>query len=289
MNYDERIKFDYAQVGGVQLHYATAGEGEKLVILLHGFPETWYSWRHQIVALSEEYTVVAPDMRGYNLSDKPARVEDYDMDKLVDDITNLIHHLGHEKAAVIGHDWGAGVAWAIGQNQPEILWKLGALQVPPIAVWRKNQTLKQLFASWYMFFLQIPYLPEYLLRLNDFSLLENALKNSTVENGIFTDETIAEYKKSWSEPFALTAMINYYRANILKRIFGSSLNEKKITTPALFIYGEKDHAVMPETVKNIGEFVDAPFEEYFIPNSGHWVQQETPETVTQILREFLAE
>ena len=90
------IKFDYAQIGGVKLHYATAGNGEKLVVLLHGFPEFWYSWRHQIKALSGEYTIVAPDLRGYNLSDKPTRVEDYSIDKLVDDVTGLIRHFGRE-------------------------------------------------------------------------------------------------------------------------------------------------------------------------------------------------
>ena len=286
---NEDTKFDYAQIGGVRLHYATAGEGEKLVVLLHGFPEFWYSWRHQIAALSDEYTVVAPDMRGYNLSDKPPSVEDYQIDKLVDDVGGLIRHFGREKAAVIGHDWGAGVAWAVAAKHPEFLWKLGALQVPPIAVWRKNQTFRQFLASWYMFFFQIPRLPEWLMSRNDYAPLVKALKGSTAQSGVFTDRDIAEYKKSWSEPRALTSALNYYRANILKRLFGKSSPEAKIKVPTLFIYGEKDTAVLPETVKGIGEFIDAPFEEFFIPDAGHWVQQEAAETVTQILREFLAE
>src|SRR5688572_19980100 len=111
-DYEDKIKFDFAQIGGVRLHYATAGEGEKLVVLLHGFPEFWYSWRHQLVDLSDEYTVVAPDMRGYNLSDKPAGTQDYAVEKLVDDTVGLIRHFGRRQAAVIGHDWGAAVAWA---------------------------------------------------------------------------------------------------------------------------------------------------------------------------------
>src|SRR5258705_9690164 len=113
------IKFEYADVGEVKLHYATAGGGEKLVVLLHGFPEFWYSWRHQLVALSDEYTVVAPDLRGYNLSDKPANKVDYEIDHLVGDIVGLIRHFGREKAAVIGHDWGASVAWAVALKKPE--------------------------------------------------------------------------------------------------------------------------------------------------------------------------
>lgn len=285
----ENIKFDYAQIGAVQLHYATAGDGDKLVVLLHGFPESWYSWRHQIAALSDEYTVVAPDMRGYNLSDKPENVSDYRLDKLIDDVTGLINHFGRENAAVIGHDWGAAVAWGIGQKHPEYLWKLGALQVPPVSVWRKNLTLRQFLASWYMFFFQLPFLPEFYLKQNDYAALENALRNTTLEKGVFTDADIAAYKKGWREPFALTAMINYYRANILGRFFGNSGSSKKITVPTVFIYGEHDQAVLPETVKGIGDFVDAEYEEFHIPTSAHWVQQEASDAVTEILRDFLAD
>ncbi len=286
---DSKIKFNYAQIGAVRLHYATVGDGEKLVILLHGFPEFWYSWRHQLVALSDEYTVVAPDMRGYNLSDKPEKVADYEIDNLVNDVCGLIRHFGRGNAAVIGHDWGASVAWAMAAKEPEYLWKLGALQVPPVAVWQKNQTFRQFLASWYMFFFQIPVLPEFIFERKDFTALENALKNTTAEKNIFTDEDIAQYKKAWSEPFALTAMVNYYRANILKRFFTKADIQKKITVPTVFIYGERDHAVLPETVKGISEFIDAPFEEFRIPDSAHWVQQEAADAVTEILREFLAE
>ena len=285
----KKIKHDYAQIGSIKLHYATAGEGDRLVILLHGFPEFWYSWRHQINALSENFKVVAPDMRGFNLSDKPRNVSDYEIDKLVDDVNGLIRYFGYKNAAVIGHDWGASVAWALAQKHPESLWKLGALQVPPVQIWKKNQTLKQFLASWYMFFFQIPALPEFLFRRNDYAALENALKNSTAEKDVFTGADIAEYKKAWSEPFALTAMLNYYRANILKRFFSKTENAPKIKIPTVFIYGEQDTAVLPETVKGVGEMIDAPFEEFYIPTSGHWVQQEAADAVTEILREFLNE
>ena len=282
-----KINFDYAQIGGVNLHYAKAGDGEKLVILLHGFPEFWYSWRRQITALSDEYTVVAPDMRGYNLSDKPANVSDYQIDKLIDDVTGLIRHFGREQAAIVGHDWGASVAWATAQKYPEYVWKLCALQVPPISVWKKNQTVKQFLASWYMFFFQIPRLPEWLMSRNDFAILAEGLKNSTAEQGVFSAEDIGEYKKAWSEPTALTSAINYYRANILKRLFSKQSTEEKIKVPTLFIYGEKDTAVLPESVQGIGEVIDAPYQEIRIPDAGHWVQQEAAEIVTDSLREFL--
>ena len=128
------IRHGYAQVGDVRLHYAECGEGERLVLLLHGFPECWYSWRRQLPALGERYHVVAPDMRGYNLSDKPSRVEDYKINLLVDDVLGLIRHFGAREAAVVGHDWGAAVAWAVAQHYPDYVWKLASLQVPPPAV-----------------------------------------------------------------------------------------------------------------------------------------------------------
>jgi pimeloyl-ACP methyl ester carboxylesterase len=289
MNIDPRITFGYAQVGGVNLHYAKAGSGERFVLLLHGFPEFWYSWRHQLSALSDEYTVVAPDMRGFNLSDKPKAVSDYETDKLVDDITGLIRHLGREKAAVIGHDWGATVAWSIAMKNPEYLWKLGALQVPPISVWRKNQSLKQLLASWYMFFFQIPALPEYLFQLNDYAALEKSLRESTAERGVFSDEDIAEYKKAWSEAGVLSGMLSYYRANIVKRFLSRREDPPKIKVPTLFIYGEQDKAVLPQTVAGVGDLIDAPYRELRIPACGHWVQQEARDEVTAALREFLNE
>lgn len=282
------IEFGYAQIGSVNLHFAKAGQGEKLVILLHGFPEFWYSWRHQIAALSDEYTVVAPDLRGYNLSDKPPLIADYSMDKLVDDVIGLIHYFGHEKAAIIGHDWGAAIAWAVAAEYPQNVSKLVAMQIPPVSVWRKNQTFKQLLASWYIFFFQIPVLPEYILRQNDFFKLADALRNTTVQDGVFTEDDIAEYKKAWREPFALTAMLNYYRANFSMFIIRQSEPETKIKVPTVFIYGEKDSAVLPETVKGVGEAIDAPFEEFRIPDSAHWVQNEAKDRVNAILQDFLA-
>lgn len=285
----KKIKEDYAQIGSVRLHYATAGTGDRLVILLHGFPEFWYSWRHQINDLSEDYTVVAPDMRGYNLSDKPRRTADYEIDRLIDDVLGLIHHFGREKAAVIGHDWGAAIAWALAQKHPETLWKLGALQVPPASVWRKNMSFKQFLASWYMFFFQLPRIPEWLLSRNDFEFPAGVLQNTTARPGVFTSADIDEYKKSWREEFALTGMLNYYRANFWRRFTSRRDDAPKIKVPMLFIYGEQDTAILRETVTGIGDAVDAPFEEFFIPSSGHWVQQEEPETVSQIIKDFLAE
>jgi pimeloyl-ACP methyl ester carboxylesterase len=227
-------------------------------------------------------------MRGYNLSDKPSKINDYSIDKLVDDVTGLIRHFGRDQAVIVGHDWGAAVAWAVALKHPEYVSKLVAMQVPPASVWRKNQTLKQFLASWYMFFFQIPALPEWLLSRNDYALLENALRNTTAEKDVFQFDDIVAYRKSWREAFALTGMLNYYRANVIRRFISKSDSDEKIKVPTIFIYGEKDQAVLPETVKGVGEAVEAPFEEFRIPYSGHWVQNEAKDTVNEILRDFLA-
>lgn len=285
----ENLKLDYAQIGGVRLHYATAGTGEKLVILLHGFPEFWYSWRHQIEFLSADFTVVAPDLRGYNLSDKPQAVGEYKTDKLVDDVTGLIRHFGRDKAFIVGHDWGAGVAWQVALRQPAYVEKIACLQVPPPAAWRKNAGFAQLLTSWYMFVFQLPRFPEWLLSRDDFAGLTRVLRGLTTKP-IFDSAAVAEYKKAWSEDGALTGMVNYYRANLAKfySFDSKTKNEpQKITAPTLFIYGEKDKAVLPSTTRNIERFIDAPYSELRIADAGHWIHQECPNDVNEVLLDFL--
>jgi pimeloyl-ACP methyl ester carboxylesterase len=293
INLDSSIRHGYAQIGGVRLHYAERGSGGRLVILLHGFPECWYSWRHQLMALGERYTVVAPDMRGYNLSDKPARVEDYKINLLVDDVLGLVRHFGHEQAAIVGHDWGAGISWAVAQMHPEYVWKLVAMQVPPIAAWRANMTLRQALRSWYMLFFQLPRVPEWLMSAKDYAFVERTFKKTVARPGTFTDTDIAVYKKALREPGALTAAINYYRANtfslFLKRNRGQEeISDGRIRVPTLFIYGEQDHAVMPETVRDVKSYIDAPYREVRIKQSAHWVQNEAVEEVNAALQSFLA-
>ena len=281
------IKFDYAQIGGVKLHYATSGDGERLVVLLHGFPEFWYSWRHQLAALGDEFTVVAPDLRGYHWSDKPAHVADYKLEKLVDDVLGLIRHFRHEKAAIVGHDWGAAIAWSIAENHPEAVSKLVCMQVPPMSVWVRNLTFRQALASWHMYFFQIPVLPELIFRQGDFALAERLFRRLAADPEFFSAEEIEKYKDAWREPGALTAAINYYRANTLD-LFFKRRESGKIKVPTLFIYGEKDSAILPETVRNVKEAVEAEYEEVRIPDSGHWVQQEAADAVNDTLLEFLS-
>jgi epoxide hydrolase 4 len=288
------IRHDYADVNGVRLHYAECGAtNDRLVVLLHGFPECWYSWRHQLPVLGEHYHVVAPDMRGYNLSDKPAGVGNYRMDFLVEDVVGLIRFFGKHKAAIVAHDWGAGVAWALAQRHPEVVSKLVAMQVPPPAAWRANFTFRQLRHSWYMFFFQLPRLPEWWASANDFARVEKMYKETSFSPSAFTDEDISVYREALRQPGALTCSLNYYRANVFRSLFRGGVETRddrngRIRVPTLFVYGERDVAIIPDTVRGVGRFVDAPYREVRIPDSGHWVQNEAIEEVNNALLEFLA-
>jgi pimeloyl-ACP methyl ester carboxylesterase len=286
------ITHGYAAVNGIRLHYAESGSADDLVILLHGFPEFWYAWQKQLIALSENFHVVAPDMRGYNLSDKPARVEDYRIDKTAADVIGLIDHFGAKQAAIVGHDWGAGVAWAIAQKHPERVSKLAVLQVPLLAAWRANLTLKQLLRSWYMFFFQIPRLPEWLIARQNFRVIERTFQDKVGRKNSYTQQDVERYKEAARKPGAMTAAVNYYRANFFDRFLPrkqtrNNGRDGRIRVPTLFIFGEQDFAIIPATVRGLEKYIDAEYREVRIPDCGHWVQNEAPEEVNAALLEFL--
>ena len=287
------VTHGYATVNRIRLHYAESGSGDNLVILLHGFPEFWYSWRKQLLALGESFHVIAPDMRGYNLSEKPPRVEDYRIDLLVADVVGLIDHFGAKQAAVVGHDWGAGVAWAVAQKQPERVSKLAVLQVPPAAAWRANITLRQLLRSWYMFFFQIPRLPEWLISRQGFRAIGRTFEERVTRKNSFSSEDVERYKEAARQPGALTGAINYYRANVFDRFFPRKRDRDlersngRVRVHTLFIYGEQDFAIIPATVRGVDKYVDGYYRELRIPDSGHWVQNEASEEVNTALLEFL--
>jgi epoxide hydrolase 4 len=284
------ITYGYANVNGIRLHYAEAGAGDNLVILLHGFPEFWYSWRHQLEPLGQHFHVIAPDLRGYNLSDKPPRVADYRIDEIVADVLGLMDHFGVKQAAIVGHDWGAGVAWSIAQKHPERVSRLAVMQVPLPAVWRQNMSLRQLLRSWYMFFFQIRHLPESLIRRQNFRALEQSFQDNVARKGSFTAEDVERYKEAARQPGALTAAVNYYRANVFERLFkreSPGADRKLIQVPTLFIFGEQDFAILPRSVRGLDQHIAAEYRELRIPDSGHWVQNEAPAEVNAALLEFL--
>ncbi len=281
------LRHAYANVNGIRMHYVERGSGP-LVILLHGFPEFWYSWRHQIEALSRRFHVVAPDQRGYNLTEKPHGVAAYKIENLTADIAALIRHLGEESAVIVGHDWGGGVAWSFAMEYPQMARRLIVLNCPhPAAMARGLRTPRQLAKSWYMFFFQIPVVPEFGIRFHNFEVLERSLRVGTVKPNVFSDDDIRAYKEALAQPGALTSTINWYRAAIrggLRRLGPVPV----IAAKTLLIWAEQDRFLGKELTYNLEQWVPDLTIKY-IPGTSHWVQQEQPELVNQYMLAFLGD
>jgi pimeloyl-ACP methyl ester carboxylesterase len=278
----------YIETNGIKLHVVMAGpEDGQPVILLHGFPEFWYGWKKQIPALAEAgYRVIVPDQRGYNLSDKPKGVKAYALDKLADDILGLMDALGYEKVNLVGHDWGAVVAWALAIWHPERLYKLGILNVPHPAVmlnFLRRGDPEQLRRSWYVFAFQLPWLPEAIMRSDNWRGATRVLRGSGKIH-TFTNEDIAEYKQAWSQPGAMTAMLNWYRAAV--RYLPKLLKDVRVKVPTLMLWGMQDVALSYRMARlSIDYCEDGRL--VFFEDATHWVQHDEAENVTKLLLEFL--
>jgi pimeloyl-ACP methyl ester carboxylesterase len=277
----------FARVNGVRLHYVEAGAGP-LVLLLHGFPEFWYAWRHQLAALAAAgFRAVAPDLRGYNLSDKPKGVRPYRIEALVDDVAELVRHLGGPARAVAGHDWGGGIAWDLPVRHPGCAERLVVLNAPPPGAFlRELRTLGQLRRSWYIFFFQLPWLPELFFRLR--RPVCRMLRADPVRPGAFSAEDIARYEEALARPGALTAAINYYRAAVRRFFQRPPPTLPPILTPTLLIWGERDRYLGPRLTEGLSAWVPNLRVER-LPDSSHWVMSDAPERVNQLLIDFLSE
>jgi len=270
---------------GIRLHYVTQGDGP-LMLLLHGFPEFWYSWRQQIPAFAADRTVVALDLRGYNDSDRPAATSAYALSELVADVRGAIFSLGFDRCVLVGHDWGGAIAWAVAYAHPDLVERLVVLNIPHPACFAAGlRTWQQLRRSWYIFFFQIPWLPEAILHLDLRQAVERAFRGMAVDKTAFSDRDIDAYTAALSKPGALTAALNYYRnvfdGNLLTREWG------KLDIPTLTIWGEDDTALGKELTAGTEAYV-TDWQLRFIPRCSHWVQQEQPQLVNQYIREFLA-
>lgn len=279
-------KHDFGQTNGIRMHYVTAGDGP-LVVLLHGFPEFWYSWRRQIPALASRFRVVAPDLRGYNDTERPAAVEAYRLSELAADVADLIRVLGYERAAVVGHDWGGAVAYGTAAWYPEATERLVVMNCPHPTIFQAHMlsgNLRQMQRSWYMFFFQLPHMPEALLSANDFALLQKMTYSTAVRNGVFTPDDVKAYVEALAKPGALTAAINYYR-NLFRP--ESTVAWPLIAAPTLLIWGEEDPYLGRELTEGMEPYFSQPPVRQYIPGCGHWVQQEASQTVTNFLLNFL--
>ncbi len=270
---------------GIRMHYVTQGSGP-LVVLLHGFPEFWYSWRYQIPFLAEHgYTVVAPDLRGYNDTDKPRN--GYDVPTLLRDIAGLIRGLGQDQAIIVGHDWGGGLAWQFAIHYPYMTSRLIVINAPhPSAMRREFRTLKQLRKSWYIFFFQIPWLPEAFLLRNHANEVGRMLHGAALQKAAFPPEVTAKYQEAMSKPGAMTAALNYYRQLFRHLPPPATRENTQVSAPTLLIWGEHDIALGIEMTYGLEQWVD-DIEVKRLPDSGHWVQQEQPHKVNQLMLDFL--
>ena len=288
------IKHEYADVNGVRLHYAAAGKG-KLVMFVHGFPEFWYEWRHQLLEFGMHHRAVAPDMRGYNLSSKPAEVDQYQVKYLVEDLRALAEKLGHKKFILVAHDWGGVIAWAFAVAHPEMLEKLIIINAPHPGVFQRElrENPAQQKASQYMLMFRGPQ-AEQILSANNYAALVQAVLGDGLKRGFFTEGDKKAYIEAWSQPGALTGGLNYYRA---ARIGPPTDSDKEVTSfagasslvvkaPTLVIWGEKDTALLTGNLDGLDKFVpDLTIKR--IPDGTHWVIHEKPAEVNGYIRDFI--
>lgn len=278
----------FVETNHVRLHCVMQGEGD-LVVLLHGFPEFWYSWRYQIPVLARHFKVVVPDLRGYNDSDKPEH--GYDLNTLSADIRGLIESLGYARAHVVGHDWGGVIAWHLAQRFPHYLNRLAILNAPhPQRLMQELvSNLDQIRRSWYVFAFQVPGLPEWLIQQNLKNFVQEFFRGQAVRKGAFTAEDAQMYEAALSKPGVLAAAMNYQRQlfslqNLLRQWRRSP---EPITVPTLVLWGEEDSLLSSKLTEGLDQFIAAPFKLKFVPHCGHWIQQEAPQTVNRELLSFL--
>jgi pimeloyl-ACP methyl ester carboxylesterase len=267
------------------------GDGDKLALCLHGFPECAFSWRHQLPLLGRlGYTAWAPNLRGYGRSSRPAGVRDYAMANLLEDTAGLIDAAGKRATLLIGHDWGGAIAWQFVLQAVRPVERFIALNIPHPALFLKRLfRLPQLLRSWYLFFFQVPWLPEWLLRLRGAKAIGAAFRDMAVDKGRFPDEVLEVYRRQALQPGALTAMINYYRALLRDFPTGRERHARVrwlLDVPTLMIWGECDSALGKELTYGTDKLV-RDFTLRYLPDVSHWVQQEAPEAVNAMIEAWL--
>jgi epoxide hydrolase 4 len=275
------------QNGEVTLNAVAAGPRDgPVVLLLHGFPEFWYGWHKQIDPLAAAgFRVIVPDQRGYNKSSKPSGVRSYALTELVSDVIAIADQLGQERIFLAGHDWGAAVAWSVALLHPNRVAKLAILNVPHPSVMRRYlmKNWSQRRKSWYMFFFQLPYLPEAFLSASNFRRGTASLAG-TSRPGTFSEADLAQYRAAWSQPGALTAMIHWYRAAFRYR---AKFSDRTVRVPTRILWGLRDRFLMAEMAQDSLRYCPQA-ELITFPEASHWLQHEEPARVSQILVDFFS-
>jgi len=290
---------------GINFEVATMGSGDRLALCLHGFPEHAYSWRYQMPLLARlGYRVWAPNLRGYGATDSPREVSAYKTRTLVEDVASLIKAASPHETLLIAHDWGAALAWSLAispqtrnsgalgdpaMDQPHLIDRLVILNLPhPACFARELRHPIQLFKSWYIFFFQLPWLPEFLLSRRQGRATSELIRKTSCDPARFPDEALEIYRANAARPGGLTAMINWYRAALrgggMRRFFGRSI--PAIHIPTLFLWGDQDVALSLRTTRGTERYVsDLTFR--VLPGVSHWIQQEAPEEVNAMLEAWL--
>lgn len=290
------LRHEYADVNGLRLHYVTAGAGP-LIVFAHGFPEFWYAWKRQLAEFGRDHQAVAPDLRGYNLSSKPAGVEPYRVPHMVEDLRALADHLGHRRFVLVGHDWGGVVAWAFAIAHPDRLARLVIVNAPHPGVFARElkENPAQQKASQYMLMLRSPE-AEAQLGADGFALLRERFLGPRLWREIFTDEDRRAYLEAWSQPGALTGGLNYYRAARVGPPGGEEgpapaspgieASRLVVHVPALVIWGEQDRALLTGNLDGLDRAV-VRLTIQRIADGSHWVIHEKPDQVNVLIRKFI--
>jgi epoxide hydrolase 4 len=280
------LREGYAEIDDIKLHYVEAGEGP-LVLLLHGFPEFWFGWRLQIAPLAAAgFRVVAPDMRGYNLSSRPTGVAAYETARLAADVRGLVKQLGAESALLVGHDWGGSVAWATAMNHPEVVDRLVILNAAHPR--RLSQGLHhpgQLKKSWYFFFFDLPDLPESVVHAEHWKFFRHFLRDA---RPAYTRDEMDRYVEAWSQPGAASGMINYYRSSVRQSQKKAEAQLRPISAPTLVIWGQRDRYLGPDLAEPDHDDVPNLERVERLPDASHWVHHDEAERVNQLLADFFS-
>jgi pimeloyl-ACP methyl ester carboxylesterase len=280
------VAVDRVAGDGVSLEVARAGKGRP-VVLLHGFPENWHSWRHQIPAIaSAGYSVLAPNLRGYPGSDIPRDKNAYGLLHLVADVTALVRASGFPRVTLVGHDWGGVIAWAFARLHPDLLDRLVILNAPHPEIYvRKAKRPPQMFKSWYVLFFLLPGVSEFALSAGGFRAVRDMFRRYPARRGTFSEEDIDRYVAGLSHPGALTAALNYYRANVRLGV-GREWPPGTIDVDTLIVWGEQDPALDAGLLDGLDRLVPR-LRVHRVPHASHWVQNEVPGEVNRVLTEFL--
>ena len=279
-----KMEFKYIETNGIQLHTVLAGpEDAPPVFLLHGFPDAWFGWKSQIKPLVKAgFRVIVPDQRGYNMSDKPKGVSNYKMNILAEDILGLADALGYESFRLAGHDFGAMLSWHLARYHPQKIKRMVIANVPhPVVMQNFLRTnLKQVLKSWYAVFFQLPHLPEWAVKRNNYWFLMNAMPEN------LSAEERSRYTSAWVQPGAMTSMINWYRASL--RSMGSSNADSKVLVPALIIWGKQDpHLSYEMAVESVEYCADARLVTF--ENASHWVMHDESEEFNKLMLDWFVE